>query len=183
MKKGILGWTLKEHIAFLNATGDVYIPIRRSFINLKRGVDLKLTSKEECEFCKNGIDSYEFMNNDKFKAETLKNKPDLDFDRVCNRCLGNIINAKFEAVDPADEAWMWKKIEENVQKYGDFWNKNQAMIFAIAMLIFALLAILLALKLIPPINQMASSNQLEAYRVTLQEQINYLKYNNSLPTN
>lgn len=176
-------YVVKEQICLLNVRGSEWISIKKSFVFLKRGIELNVTSKEECDFCRNAIDSYKFYNDDEYKQEKLNTLKDSDFDSVCTKCFSEIVNARFECIDPVDQSWLFQKLDDIYKKYGDFLTKIAPLIIIGMSFIFVLLLFIFTYKFYPDIMTSIKTSYLDAHKVVLEQQINAIKYNNTLPTN
>lgn len=140
-----------EEIGFLNPFGETFIPVRRSFISIKRGVDLRITSKEDCEFCKKGVKMTDFISNPGLYLEKIK-----DMDRVCEKHFSDLINARYECIDQSDLSWMWKNIDDLKKDFGDFMLKFAPLVTAGLILVFVAFTVLIVLKTLPDVQDMAS---------------------------
>ena len=135
-----------EQISFLNPFGDTFIPVRRSFITLKRGKDLRITSKEDCEFCQKGVDMEDFLKDPKKHLSKIQ-----DMDHICEKHFGALVNARYECIDQSDLSWMWKKIDDIKDDFGSFLTKYGALIAGAGILIFVIAAIMITYKMQPDI--------------------------------
>lgn len=168
-------YTIKESIHFLLINGN-YIPIKPNFVTLQRGQNLKVSDLDDCDFCKYGIDSYEFMmEKDRYinevipKIETDKNIK-LNLETVCKKCYSNIINAKYECVDVADKAWYFKTLEDNKNRYGDFLTKFMPAILIAAFLIFTIIYLFIVLQSTPKLIETQSNAYINQYNQWTQGQ-------------
>jgi len=150
-----------EQIAFVNPVGDVWIPVRRSFISIKRGINLSITNHEECEFCNNKVDMTKFIEKPSLFTEKIKN-----MNNVCEKCFTKLINARYECIDQSDLSWMWKEIDGIKHKYGDFITKFLPAIVIGGSFIFAIAVIVVSYQMHPDINEgiaTAYSREAQAY--------------------
>jgi len=168
--------TQSDQISFLNPFGDTFIPIRRSFISIRRGVDLSVTSKEDCEFCQNGVNMDNYLDNPKDYLSKIK-----DNNRLCELCLTKLVNARYECIDQSDLSWMWKQIDDVKSKFGDFLAKYGMVIVALGSLIFVLAVIIFTYKMQPDIQKQIATNwkqYIEASKIAAYEEAK----NMSIPT-
>ena len=134
----------KEQIAFLNPFGETFIPIRRSFITIKRGKDLSITSKEDCEFCQGGVEMTDFLDSPKKYLDKIKT-----MDSCCEKHFTQLVNARYECIDQSDLSWMWKNIEDLKNEFGSFLLKIAPLLTVGAMLAFTALVIIVTYKMQP----------------------------------
>jgi len=142
-----------DQIAFLNPFGETFIPIRRSFISIRRGVDINITSKEDCEFCQEAVDLTDYLDNPKKYLNKIK-----DNNRICENCFTKIVNARYECIDQSDLSWMWKQIDDVKSKFGDFMTKYGTVIVALGSMVFVLAVIIFTYKMQPDIQAQIASN-------------------------
>ena len=166
-----------EQIAFLNPFGETFIPVRRSFISLKRGVDLRVTSKEDCEFCQTGVDMTQFLDDPKKYLAKIK-----EMDHICEKHLTELVNARYECIDQSDLSWMWKQIDDIKNEFGTFMMKYAPLIAAAGILVFVAFVVLITYKLQPDIAEVVAQHN-RAYIEALKLK-NYEVANNvTIPTN
>ena len=172
----LLPYVLKECIDFINIKEGLYVPISHSFISIKRGQDIKLTSKEDCVFCNKHI-----------SVETYRKNPELHTDikehYLCEKCFTEYINARFEGVDSADLSYYWMKVDELKNKFGSFMEKWGAMIILGALLILVGFTFYLMFKYTPDLYGQISQTKEQAYYKALEYNVNQQLYNGSIPTN
>ena len=171
-----------EQISFLNPKKDVYIPIRKSFIFLKRGQDLNLTRKEDCDFCKYDLDIERYIHEEDYFNAANNTYPDLDHSKCCEKHFNDLVNARFEALDPADISWMWKKQEEFKKKYEEIKFYQQPAFIAAVSYVFVLGVIIFTYKIQPEMYKVAFETYSGVVKSSA-ENIAMAKYNGTLPTN
>jgi len=145
-----------EQIAFLNPFGETFIPVRRSFITIKRGKDLTITSNEDCEFCKTGVDIDDFLADPETFLDRIKK-----MDSCCEKHFTQIVNARYECIDQSDLSWMWKQIDDIKNEFGSFLMKFAPLIAIAGMFIFVAVVILLTYKLQPDIQEMVHTANMD----------------------
>jgi len=168
---------LKECIDFFSPKKGVYIPVRHSFLSFKRGEDLHISPASECDCCKAGIDLTDFMKNpEKFPQVNT-------FNNLCERCVTELINVRYECIDDSDLSYYWTVIDEIEKKYGEMFAKYAILVISALCLILVGFTIYCANKYYPDIQEAVSSSHQAVYDKVINAQINAQYYNNSLPTN
>ena len=173
---GLLPYVIKECVDFLNVKEGVFIPISHSFITLKRGRDLNVCSKEECEFCKQNVVIEDFRNNP-------SEYPKIETFDMCEKCFTEYVNARYEGIDSADLSFYWAKIEEIEKRWGDWFTKYGVMIVSLACLILVGFVTYFIFKYSGPMFQDVNGAKISTESSMIAQQINAQQYNNTLPTN
>jgi len=175
LKMPFLPKVLVECVDFMSPKKGVYVPVRRSFISFRRGEELNIGTSDECVCCKENIDIKEYIKN---PHDAIKK-----FDTICESCLSDLINVRYECIDDADLAYYWSVIDEIDNKYGNFINKYGVIITSIACLVLVGFVIYVINRYYPDMQNAVSATHNQAYQTALTEQVNAMKYNNTLPTN
>jgi len=177
LKVAFLPRVVKKQIAFMNPFGETFIPVRRSFVSIKRGVDLSICSKEQCEFCKEGINVEDFLNDPSKYLDKIKT-----MDSICEKHFTSLVNARYECIDQSDLSWMWREIDEVKKEFGDFLTKYAPIIVVGGMLAFALLTIIITYKMQPDLAEaIAAENR--AYLQEFKKQAYEEAKNVTIPNN
>ena len=161
----------------MNPFGETFIPIRRSFITIKRGSDLAITSNEDCEFCQEGVDIDDFLAEPEQYLDRIKK-----MDSVCEKHFTQIVNARYECIDQSDLSWMWKQIDDVKNEFGSFLMKFAPLIAIAGMFIFVAAVILLTYKLQPDLQEMVHSANMDYINALKLKSIETAK-NVTIPTN
>lgn len=172
-----LPFVLKECIDFMSPKKGVYIPIRRSFISFKRGQDLEIVNKEECVCCKNNIEPKDVLLNPE-KYSNLGS-----FDKLCEPCMSELIDARYEGVDDADLSYYWSIIEEIEKKWGDALAKYAIIIISVLCLILVGFTIWTVNHYYPDIQKAVADTHMAVYNKAIEVNVAQTQYNNSLPAN
>jgi hypothetical protein len=175
---GLFPYVIKECVDFLNVKEGVYVPISHSFITLKRGQDLNICSQKECQFCEFNV------NIEDFRKEPSKYVKQITTpNNMCEKCLSEFINARYEGIDSADLSFYWSKIEEIEKRWGDWFTKYGVMIVSLACLILVGFVTYFIFKYSGPMFSDVNSAKMSAESSIIAQQIQAQQYNNTLPIN